>query len=179
MEEEIKKCWVGASFNTGDQGSKDPKRYTALQSLEERYKRFSIFGLIYAFLCPLLLVKLLPKWSNISQLSLSLFLAYTFIYFFAASLIDRWLAKGISKINLTEMTVSEVCKRAYYYRKKHLQAVMVLLPMAIVLVGWMILILADTKYFVYGVFSGIGIGSVVGIINFRKFMQEYKDITAE
>ena len=134
---------------------------------------------MYAVLSPFLLGKILLKWCDMSSVSVTLFLVYTFIYFITASLIDRWFVKGISKINLAEMTVSEVCRKAYYYRKKHLQSVMLLLPMAIILVGWMVILLSYSKYFIYGVFSGIVIGAIVGIVNFRKFMCEYKDIMEE
>ncbi len=179
MENEIKRCWTGTTFNTGDFEPKDPKRHTALQSLIERYKRFSMIGFIYAFVSPLLLGRMLAQWCHGVSVSMYLFLAYSSIYFLSAALTDRWFVKGISSINLNEMTVSEVWRKAYYYRKKHLQSVMVFLPMAIFLIGWMVLLLSDAKFFFYGVFLGGCLGVVIGVFNFKKFMQEYREVMSD
>ena len=90
---------------------------------------------------------------------------------------DTWLSRGLQSINLAEMKVAEVVAKVYYYRKKHLQFMAILIPAAIVLIGWMAWIFADNIAFIYGIVAGAVLGGICGFNVYRNFMKEYREAT--
>lgn len=174
MEENLKQCWGDVSFHV-DNGNMN-RRLSALQSLALRYKRFSVLGMVFALITPITLFEMLYKQEYCDIGMTIVVIAFAEIYFLLASCMDKWLYNGISGIDLSRMSVSDVCRCAYYYRKKHFQFMAVLIPMAMILVGTLVWILSDDIYFILGVVAGGIVGLVSGIFQFRAFMVEYKEI---
>lgn len=178
MEQEIKDCWRSARFNS-DNDNMPPNRKTALQCLIERYKRFSRFALIFACCIPLCISNLLrhdvsaPVWQQISLI------VFTMAYCFTASVMDCWMARGLSSIKLAEMPVAEVCRRAFFYRKKHFQFMAVLIPMCLVLLGLLGWLLSNNQYALYGMACGAVLGGTIGFRVFSRFMKEYRELTSD
>lgn len=179
MEENIKRCWKEASFRETESYDPDNRRYTALQSLTRRYKWFSNFGLLLLILMPLCLFNIF-RTNGSEQLWISIAtISFAAIYCATASIMDRWLYNGIQSIDITTMSVSEVCRLAYYYRKKHLQFVAILLPMAIMLIGSIAYIFSADKYLLTGLIVGFLLGIALGVRQLLAFLSEYRDITKE
>ena len=89
---------------------------------------------------------------------------------------DRWLSRGVSGIDVGSMPVAEVCRLAMYYRRKHFQFMAILLPLAvgfILALGWL---LSFDMWIILGMACGALAGLSVGVMQFRKFMSEYREI---
>ncbi len=173
----LKDCWCRARFRTSSNHDSDNRRKTALATLAAHYQNFSTISFVMALCLPLCLwnVMKLDDGSNIRfKFGLVLF---GMLYFLTASMMDRWLYKGISRIDVAIMSVSEVCNLAFYYRKKHLQFIGILLPMAIGFIGTMIWMLSGNIGFIYGAAAGAAIGGALGVRQLMVFMKEYRDIT--
>ncbi|MDE7402049.1 MAG: hypothetical protein K2M87_01405 [Muribaculaceae bacterium] len=175
---DIQKCWNETKFHNFESGA-SKKRQTALQSLADRYRRFSRMALIFAILSPCWMFGLLRHSLNTTDISAYLFQAYMVLYFLLAFFMDKWLAKGISKINVAEISVAEVCRLAYYYRKKHFQFIAILLPLAIILIVWLAMLLSTEKYLIYGVVTGALVGIAIGAYKLSQFLEEYRDIISD
>lgn len=176
MEQEIKDCWRSARFsNTTDNYTHH--RLTTLQWLIRRYKRFSRIALIMAGCSPLYFFILLRDNTTASMWQITYVTVFMMIYFITVSIMDCWLARGLSSINIMEGTVSEVCHRAFFYRKRHFQFIAVLIPMCLIILGLLAWLFSDNIYILNGMVSGAIIGFVVAIIALRRFMKEYKDLT--
>lgn len=173
---DIKKCWCEACFRN-QESIKKSKKQTTLESLIERYKRFSRLGLILAFVTPMNLFLVLSHQSHIGIITTILFTIFGVIFFLVASFMDRWLADGISRIDLSEMSVSEVCRLALYYRKKHFQCIAILLPFAFIYIGMMVWAFSSQEYTLYGIAVGAVVGLLIGSLQLRKFLSEYRGIT--
>ena len=179
MEENIKRCWKEASFRGTESYDPDNRRYTALQSLTRRYKHFSNLGLLLLIMMPLCLFNIFST-NGIEKLWISIAtISFAAIYCATASIMDRWLYNGIKSIDIAKMSVSEVCRLAYYYRKKHLQFIAILLPMAILLIGSMAYIFSAEKYILTGLIVGFILGVALGSRQLLAFLSEYRDITKE
>lgn len=176
MEQEITKSWRNVRFNNNTENN-TPRRQTALQQLIERYKRFSRFALIMAGCMPLSFFNILRSNSDASLGQISAISVYIIVYCLIASIMDRWIARGLSTINLAEMPAVEVFRRALFYRKRHFQFMAVLMPMCLILLGWIVWLFSDDEYFLYGVATGAAIGVVIGVIILSRFLREYKELT--
>lgn len=178
MEEDLKKSWEDTKFEPlGEQQRAEiiaGKRRTALQQLADRYRWFSNIALPMMVLIPFV------GFNNVLNLApLGWKLAWSIFavsYFGLCSLMDRWLYKGVSRIDCATMTVNEVSEKAMYYRKRHLQFIIVLVPMAIIMIGGLFYLTDRNEYFLYGCIVGGIIGLVIGLRQFLCFMSEYKAI---
>lgn len=150
------------------------KRKTALQNLAERYRRFSnlgillvVLGITYCFNPAL--------FSDVySRVAFGVVFA---VYAMVASIMDRWLYYGVRSIDVAIMPVSEVVRKALFYRKRHLQFVLVLLPFVIALIvilAWKI----DNLYFMLGIIAGVIVGIAIGIRQLLSFLDDYRTITS-
>ena len=180
MEEDIRNNWKNTNFQslTGQQIENiiDGRRRTGLENLAQRYKRFSVISFIFVFWSVMMFFSdLFPK--NSKPLLPILF----GLYFFIASSIDYWLYQGISGIDCATMNVAEVIRLAYFYRKRHLQSIILLLPYAITIVGLMIYYYNDdvNNNFIYGVVCGALVGLAIGTRQFMKFMADYRKVTKD
>lgn len=178
MEQDIKDCWRSTRFNNGN-GDITPGRKTALQRLIERYKRFSRMALILAGCTPLYLWNPLRNEVNVPEWQLISAMAFMMVYGLTASGMDCWMARGLSSINIAEMPVAEVCRRAFFYRKRHFQFMAVLIPMCLILLGWLGWLVSDNQYMFYGMVSGAVLGGAVAFRILHGFLKEYRELTAD
>ena len=152
------------------------KRKTALQNLADRYKRFSIMGIILIMLSLSYCFNpnIFPgdsRWRIIISVAFAL-------YALTASVMDRWLYNGIRSIDVGTMPVAEVIGKALFYRKRHLQFIAVLLPFVLAIIGayaWK----GDNIYFRLGILVGFIVGTAVGIFQLMNFLSDYRAITSE
>lgn len=150
----------------------DGKRLTALQSLARRYKRFSIIALA---VIPCSLGMLNLRFMT-ERTRLILVIGYA-VFMFISSVMDSWLSRGISSIDCSRMSVSEVARKAMFYRKRHLQFMMILLPIAFALVGYIIFNSIANVYLCVGLIVGVLFGGAVGLRGFFDFMADYRTLT--
>lgn len=176
MEENLRRDWRETKYRRPDSQSIEAvisgKRTTALENLARRYKRFSRVALI------------MIAWSflifNMDYLypSSRLPLAISFgVYFLICSSMDYWLYKGIRSIDVQEMAVAEVAAKALFYRKRHLQFIAILIPMAIALITYFVWISTDDPYMIAGIAAGGVIGLAIGTREFINFMADYRRLT--
>lgn len=172
---EMRRTWNETSERMNRAGADMPldggnrRRHTALQKLAERYRRFAIFGLMMMGTVTLMTTgRIMP-----GEHRLMMLVAFA-IYFATASLIDFNLYRKVKKIDCWRMSVREVNDLALSCRKRHLQYMAVLIPMAIVLIGLFAYSCGADRYVLAGLFSGIVIGLLVGYRYFREFMNNYK-----
>lgn len=180
-QEDIRKTWQEAGKHlyapdpTDFESMYRRKKETALEKLARKYKAFSRLGLImmvisFCYFTP----------HSIFPSDMKLWLGISFIvYFGICSLMDYWLYKGVESIDCYTMTVKEVIDKALYYRKKHHQFMIILIPMAIYIVGLMIYAFNGEEYFLYGIICGFLVGAAIGIKQYMEFMAQYKDLTSE
>lgn len=182
MEENQKKNWRDTRFNSSETQSEiesiiSGKRRTALQALAAGYKRFSYISLCSILLCaPLMQPHIMPyapmKWPIVI-----LFVVYMLV----ASMMDNWLYKGISAIDIAEMPVAEVARLAAFYRKRHIQFIFVLIPFALAFLCGMCWYSVWSGFLssLAGIAVGATVGLFIGLRELRKFMADYRDITRE
>lgn len=89
---------------------------------------------------------------------------------------DHWLWRGIGTIDLVRMDVTTVTRKTMYYRKKHLQFMAIIIPMAIGLLGFTGYVYSVETSFLCGMICGAICGAIIGIIQFRKFMTDYRKL---
>ena len=179
MEDDIRKDWHGTRVNIGHDADSlnaimEGKRKTALQSLAQRYRWFSNIAIV-AMCCLLLPFYRVASEEIGSTAGLWIMVAFAVI-FLVSSVMDRWLYHGVSSIDVTRMPVSEVAEKAHFYRKRHLQFVAVLLPMAFAVLGvlgW----LSDDTFLIAGMATGAIIGFALGLRQLLRFMADYRTLT--
>lgn len=177
--EEIKKTWEEASRRFYRPTPEEfenmyrEKKETALDRLATKYRRFSTMSLVMTFVSSLWLFS--PSFMETSEHKFMLSITLM-AYFAICSSIDYWLYRGVSSINCFEMSVSEVIDKAMYYRKKHLQSIMFLIPLAVVVFGVMVYSFNADIYIIYGMAAGLIVGLLLGYRHFREFMDEYRTI---
>lgn len=152
------------------------KRKTALENLAERYRRFSNIALT--------LILLSSTWIFNPNMfpgnhSLSIVVGVSFaVYALICSIMDRWLYQGIRSIDVVTMPVSEVIRKALFYRKRHLQFIAILLPIVLAIIAvlaWSM----DNLYFRLGIFVGFIAGTAIGVFQLMNFLADYRTITSE
>lgn len=99
------------------------------------------------------------------------------VYFLTAFSMDQWLYQGIGKIDPLKMSVSQVLKKSLFYRKRHLQFMAILIPMALGLLGFTGYVFSNDRYMLIGMIAGAIFGAIIGIIHFRRFMVEYRNLS--
>lgn len=149
------------------------RRKSALQRLAARYRMFSIIGAVCTVTMPWLLSR--PEMIPDSPLKMWMLIFFA-LYFLTCFAMDMWLYHGISGIDTATMSVSEVISRALFYKKRHLQFVLILLPWAFVIVGCLIYS-AGVDAAIYGMIAGGSFGLIIGINQLRRFLSDYRDIT--
>lgn len=181
-DEDIKRTWKEAAERIYCPTSEEfadmyrEKKETALERLAARYRRFSRLGLlmIVMWVC----IGLSPTLSIIGSMKW-VFVGVSALYFGFCSCMDYWLYKGVSSIDCFTMTVNRVAELARYYRKKHLQSILVLLPFAILLIGALAYCFRSETYMIWGIILGAIAGFVLGFRQLQEFLHEYKVVSRE
>ena len=174
--EEMKSEWRKAreSMNLGNTGGLPftSRRRTSLERLARRYRSFAAlsvaampFGILLALRAPYIVPEVSP-W---------LFVGFD-VYFLVAAVMDYWLCSNISAIDCTEMSVEDVLRRSMLCRKRHLQFIGVLAPMAIVLLTFTAIAFKAETSAVVGMVCGALFGLAFGIKALIDFMRDYRDI---
>lgn len=180
-QEEIRKTWQDAATHFYTPAPNEfemmyrERKETALEKLANKYKTFSRIGLIMMIMscCYLTPNSIFPD-------HMKIWLGVGFMFYFGlCSVMDYWLYKGVSSIDCYTMSVKEVIDKALYYRKKHHQSMLVLLPLAILLIGMLIYSFEGNEYFIYGVICGVIVGLAIGLRQYFDFMAQYKELTSE
>ena len=150
------------------------RRQSALQSLAVRYRRFSNISLVmiawsvYMYFNPVMP----ERWRFITSILFG-------VYFLTVSIMDYWLYRGIRSIDLAEMSMRAVILKAAFYRKRHLQFVAILLPMALALVGLLVWQFTDNTTALAGVIFGMLVGLAIGFRQLMKFLDDYRILTRD
>jgi len=176
--DQIKKAWqvMGESLGSKPTHGSNPEnlqnKKTALDRLRDKYGVFRAIALLMTF----------PSFMIFSRgvfvdntLNLYLGVAYA-VYFLTCFFMDQWLWIGVGTIDPLRMGVSQVAEKAAHYKKRHLQFVTILIPMAIVLLGFTGYVFSADKYFLIGMATGAVVGAIIGTSQFRRFMAEYRKL---
>lgn len=177
----IRKAWreMGTAFNAesySDTPESLNNKRTTLDRLRRRYMTFIIIsissGIIYS---PVLLhlgsLGFLPY-----NLRWPVAISFMLMLLIEAGM-DFWFWKGTGRISPLTMTVSELSSMALYYKKCHIKAVMVCMPIAISWVAFFIYAASLANFFpIFGIITGAAIGLFIGIRALKRFMAEYKSL---
>lgn len=175
--DKMKRAWhsVGNSIERGNAHSPTElsRKTTALDRLRNRYQRFSIASALLIFGSFMIFSR-----GELSDSPWNLYLGIAYaVYFATAAVMDFVLWKGVGTINPVEMSVTEVASLSLHYRKRHLQCVAVLLPFAIAILAFTAYAFIGNTYFLYGIFAGTALGAVIGSLQFRRFMSDYRKLS--
>lgn len=175
MNDNIKKDWNETKFHSANADCiseiVNGKRRTALQNLSRRYLLFSNIALVMTCWSPFVFS------SHIYPDHTKTYISIAFsVLFLICMVMNRWLYLGIRKIDCATMPIAEVSRLALFYRKRHLQFMTVLIPMAIAVIGSLIYSMVGNIYFIWGVILGVIVGLAIGIRQFMDFMSDYHDV---
>lgn len=181
MENSVKKDWRDTRVNIKtDAETLDSimqgKKKSALQNLAQRYQTFWRLEIVALCLCVPAIFQVMSQefeFSMKGSICLTIGIA---VMFMLSSVMDRWLYSRISELDLTAMTVTEVARKAALYRKRHLQFVAILLPIAIILLCAMAS-MSGNVYLISGMATGGVIGFALGIGQLMKFLRDYRSLT--
>ncbi|MCM1318970.1 MAG: hypothetical protein NC217_01140 [Muribaculaceae bacterium] len=174
----MKKAWLemGQALRLQETHVKDPyqfqKKKTALDRLRDKYRIFWTIAPLLAFGTFMIFSR---GW--LVQTPLNLWLAIAFaVYFMVVFCMEFWLWRGVGTIDPLTMDVAEVMQKSAFYRKRHVQFVFFLIPMAIALLTFTGYVFSYNTDFLNGMITGAICGLIIGIIQFRRFMAEYKKL---
>ncbi len=175
--DDIKKTWceIGNRLQNPNTDEIDTimvqKKETALEALVKKYKHFSRFGLI------MMVVSInwfsLGERMGIGDSKYILAVLYA-VYFLTSSCMDYWLYTGVKGIDCFTMSVREVSEKALYYKKKHLQSMILMIPFMLIVLGYTFYCCAGEKYFLFGMATGALLGVAIGYRQYIDFMRQYK-----
>lgn len=177
--EELKSAWRDTARGLGASSPSEEtlekirigKQSTSLDRLGARYFRFVVLGLFCAVLSFSFMLSSIFRAYNPIWLTLAFM-----TYFLTCATMDFWLYRGVGSIDCLRMPVSEVIKKALYYRKRHLQFVLILLPLAIGVCFLLALYCHFDSTIVLGMIVGGATGLAIGLFQLREFMQDYRSI---
>lgn len=174
--ERMRKAWLAMGESLGMQPSPDPdnlnNRKTALDRLRDKYRVFWTVAIVMTFGSFMMFQGALGE----SEYSFWLRVAFA-LYFLTAFCMDHWLWRGIGTIHPLRMGVAQVVAKAMYYRKRHLQFMAILIPAAVALLCVTGYAFSSQTYFLNGMVVGALCGLIIGIIQFRRFMAEYRNLS--
>lgn len=175
MEEKLKQNWRDTRFSSNENPERmkeimDGRRRTALERLAARYRRFSIIGFLMPVACafyPSHLFGGMTPWLSVALVA----------YFLLCGVMDDWFCRGIQSIDVATMPIAEVAAKALYYKKKHLQAVALLMPIAMCLIGFFVYAGTGDPWFLAGVIVGALVGLAIGLMQLNRFMADYRNFS--
>ena len=177
--DEIKRRWLLANEQLRDSSEDDifppdfslGKKKTALMRLANRYKRFHYLSLIMA--AASLIWTGSPLFPGKYKIALCI---YMVAYFLICSLVDWWLYMQISSIDVLRMQTMTVIKKTMNCRKRHLQSILFLIPLALGLMALYFFSFGGDEYILFGILGGFIIGLVIGLRQLSEFLNDYKAI---
>lgn len=168
----LKNKWqkAASSMRVKDSGQwLDSRKATSLDRLAARYRRFATLSFVVMVATAFNLIpmrEVFPTWIILCLIG----------YFGIASVMDYWLWKGIEGIDCTTMTVEDVLRRCLFYRKRHLQFIVVLLPMALGVLTAMFIQWKADIYMIGGMAAGFVVGAAIGVRKLIDFLNDYRNI---
>lgn len=177
--EEMRKAWYEMGRALGiqtlpDSHSQDlARRKTALDRLRDRYLSFWVISLVMTVLGFLIFSRGVFV---TNPLNFWLGVAYAG-YFLIVSSMDFWLWKGLGQIDPLRLSVTETSAKSLFYRKRHLQFMAVLIPMAATLLCFTGYVFSSEMFFINGMIAGAIIGLIIGTVQLRRFMSGYRKLT--
>lgn len=178
--EKMRKAWLEMGKALGMQPSSsdnNPKNLnnmrTTLDRLRDKYRMFRTVALLMVFGSFMIFSR---GWIIESRLSFRLGVAYA-VYFLTCFVMDQWLYYGIGTIDPLRMSVSDVVEKSLFYKKRHLQFMVALIPMAVCLLGFTGYVFSAEKYMLAGMVAGAICGAAMGIVQFRRFMADYRKLS--
>lgn len=159
------------SIETSDMKPFDSRRNTALDNLAQRYLTFSRLALVMTLCSPVYMFSgIIPDiWRYVIAVCLC-------VFFGMAGCMDYWLYHGVKSIDIRTMPVSEVVRKAIFYRRRHLQFIAILVPLAISIFTLMALAFSPSRYMIAGMVCGAVIGIVMGVRQLIAFMDDYRTL---
>lgn len=179
-DNELKSSWEKLKSSLGKRKEADrteirrmieSNRKTHIERLSRRYLIFSRLGLAMAMVNPIFILRS-GFFGEYSGLLTILFV----LYFATASSLDYWFYKGVGRLDTAMMPVGEIIRLSLYYRKRHFQSIALLLPLAILIIEFMIWTNVGDRIFVAGIISGAIIGIIIGSRQLIEFMDDYRAI---
>ncbi len=180
--EELEKAWLNLSDRI-DRIEKNEidrerlfgmKRKTALDSLASRYRRFSTVAFV------MILPGMMSLLNPLSRSDIKWWVAgYCILYMVVAGCMDGWLYKGVSAIDVTSMPVLEVGRLCRFYRRRHHQFMLLLIPLACIFIGLICYAFRFDPYFIAGAVAGCVAGIIIGTVQYLKFVSDYKTVTSD
>ena len=147
------------------------RRRTALDNLARRYRRFSILGLVMA------VVSIFYIFGDILPGDKGRWVWLGFVAYFATvSVMDNWLYRGISSIDVAAMPVEEVTRLTLRYRRWHRIFIAILLPLAAALLTLMLAAAGFEPYFTLGAVAGLIVGLAIGLRQLLAFLADYRSM---
>jgi hypothetical protein len=169
--DELKNEWQ--SLNTVSKESNDSmvkdvvkgKITSAREHLMKQYKTmFSVFAPIACA----------AQFTIFYQLPLYVII-YATIYFTIAGIMDFYLYKGIKGLDLSTEGVTQIATKAKFYRRRHHQFQLILIPMAVILIC--LYFSSATEWQQIGMAVGLIVGLAAGIPTYIGIMRDYKQLS--
>lgn len=138
---------------------------SAQQKLAEQYKKSAI-------ICPAVGLCCVLIQSHVISIPLTIAFA---LFFIAAGCMDAYLYKGIKSIDMNRSGVEEVIRKARHYKKMHHIFQIILLTACVPILTALFMEYAN-EYSRWGMLAGMALGSVLGIIFYKRMMRNYRSI---
>ena len=174
-EQKIRQDWEKAKTALGNASGDnvpDTQRKTALDKLVARYRSFVRLEGLCIVLIPFAMYWLFSD----RGLLLPIYAAAFFIF---AAAVDYWLARKLATIDIQQMNVSAVVRTALDCRKRHLQSMILLIPLGIGFIAALAYGALNETRILIGIAVGFVIGLAAGIREFRAFMRDYRTATVD
>lgn len=173
-EQKIRQDWEKAKTalgNAHEYNVPDTYRKTALDKLIARYRSFVRLECLCIVLIPFAMYWLFSDKSIFLPI-------YAAAFFLFAALVDHWLARKLATIDIQRMNVTAVVRTALDCRKRHLQSMILLIPLGIGFIAALAYTALDETRLLIGMAAGFIVGLAAGIREFRAFMRDYRTATA-
>ena len=150
------------------------RRKTSLTRLAERYRRFAIFGLLWAGICVCKVFHgvLVEAFGRPGMIGLV-------FYFLLCAAMDFTLYFKVRAIDPLRMTTMEVIQRSYDCRKLHIMCIIILLPLIFLFGWWVVYMHHADPAILWAMALGAAVGAMFGIYQLRLFMADYKSVTSK
>jgi hypothetical protein len=169
--DELKNGWQ--SLNAMPEQTSDPmvadvvngKISSAREHLMSQYKK------MFSFMAPFLFVVL---FALSYRLPLCIVIA-TALYIIMAGIMDYYLYKGIKGLDLSTEGVTQIAAKAKFYRRRHHQFQLILIPMVVILLALYFHFV--TEWMQMGLVVGVIVGLAVGLPKYLSLMHDYKQLS--
>ena len=156
----------------------DGKISSARELLLKKYKRFFILGICMAIVTPVMFMSMLTEF-GIDETNKLIISGLFWLYFLTAALMDAYLMRKTKEIEPAEWPVSKVRAEAIRLKKFHHKCMAILIPFAIITIGYFVYNLASDVYILIGIAVGATIGLAVGLKQYFEMMAAYKSMIEE